>query len=450
VALNKNGIIQQGGWDNPPDFREAVRFWFKLGWISFGGTTGHIAIMHDYLVGEKKWISNNMFIHALNHCMILPGPEAQQLAIYIGWKLHGKKGGILAGSFFVLPSMLILLALSLVYVRYGNNPLLLSLFAGLKPAVLAIIIVATYKVGRKALLGPVHYLVAAATFVCTYFFHVPIPFIIAGVLLLAVLLRFTAPAVLHMQKKEPENGLHESDYYLNMQQATGETLHAATLLRQLFVFLLLWLVPFALLLLFGMDQHFWKQIAVFFTETAFVTIGGSYTVIPYVAQVGVSKLLWLSKTQMIDGFALAETTPGPLIIVLSYVGFMAGYNHFGGSLAMGTIGLLATTYFTFVPNFLFIFLGAPLIERSQGKATIRSMLSLVTATIVGVILNLTFFLGRDILFTSGIWSFGRLDYMALAWVIIALWLQLKFRVKLLYLVLLSLLYGMIHYYLLKG
>ncbi len=427
-----------------PSFKDALLFWFKLGWISFGGTTGHIAIMHDYLVSERKWISNNKFINALNHCMILPGPEAQQLAIYIGWKLHGKKGGILAGSLFVLPSMLILLVLSMVYVRYGNNPWILAMFAGLKPAVLAIILVATYKVGSKALHGPVHFIVAGVAFVCTYFFHTPMPLIIAAVLLLAVLLHLFSPAVLHIQYKKDIAESDENAYFLNMEDAVPGRAKASSLLKQLGWFLLLWLVPFILLILFGCDRAFWKELSYFFTETAFITIGGSYTVIPYVAQVSVNKLYWLSKTQMIDGFALAETTPGPLIIVLSYVGFMAGYNHFGNSLLMGTIALLTTTYFTFVPNFLFIFLGAPLIERSQGKTMIQGMLSLVTATVVGVILNLSFFLGRDILFPSGI-SIAKADYMALAWVLIVLLLQLRFRTNILYIVLLSLVYGALRY-----
>jgi chromate transporter len=437
-------LLNSGTTQTTPSFKEALKFWFKLGWISFGGTTGHIAIMHDYLVDKKKWISNNKFIHALNHCMILPGPEAQQLAIYIGWKLHGKKGGILAGSFFVLPSMLILLGLSIIYVLYGNNPWILSMFAGLKPAVLAIILVATQKVGSKALHGPIHYIVAGLTFFCTYFLHTPMPWIIAAVLALAVVLRYAAPAVLHIRNKEAASDTNERDYYLNMEQPANGALAINTILKQLFVFLVLWLAPFLLLMLLGGDKGFWKDISWFFTKTAFITIGGSYTVIPYVAQTVVSKLFWLNKTQMIDGFALAETTPGPLIIVLSYVGFMAGYNHFEGSLLMGTVGLLATTYFTFVPNFLFIFMGAPLIERSQASITIQSMLSLVTATVTGVILNLTFFLGRDILFPSGV-AVNKLDLMALAWVLVALILQLKFRINVLYLVLISLLYGLLRY-----
>ncbi|WP_160711774.1 chromate efflux transporter [Chitinophaga solisilvae] len=430
-----------------PSFREAMQFWFKLGWISFGGTTGHIAIMHDYLVEKRKWISNSKFIHALNHCMILPGPEAQQLAIYIGWKLHGRKGGILAGTFFVLPSMLILLALSIIYVCYGNSPWLLAMFDGLKPAVLAIILVATQKVGSKALLQPVHFLVAGAAFFCTYVLHTPMPWIIVAVLALAVVLRFIAPSVLHLKKKETTGDQQEQDYYLNMAQPAHRSFKGSTALKLLLSFLLLWLIPFIMLLTLGGDKGFWKQLSCFFTETAFITIGGSYTVIPYVAQTVVGKLFWLNKTQMIDGFALAETTPGPLIIVLSYVGFMAGYNHFNGSLLMGAIGLLATTYFTFVPNFLFIFMGAPLIERSQGSITIQSMLSLVTATVVGVILNLTFFLGKDILFPAEV-SPGSIDYLALGWVLVALLLQLKFRINVLHLVILSLLYGLLRYWLL--
>jgi len=430
-----------------PTFREAFMFWFKLGWISFGGTTGHIAIMHDFLVDQKKWISNSKFLHALNHCMVLPGPEAQQLAIYIGWKLHGKKGGITAGSLFVLPSMFILLALSMIYVLYGNIPWVLAMFSGMKPAVIAIILIATYKVGQKALHGPLHYFVAAMAFIATYFFNLSMIPIIAGTITLAIIIRYTRPSLLHVKNKHINEDKNEHLYYLNKHSTdANHVFKTKTVLKQLGIFVLIWLIPFALFILFLTDFIFWKNMGLFFTQTAFVTIGGSYTVIPYVAQFSVSKLQWLSKVQMIDGFALAETTPGPLIIVLSYVGFMAGYNHFNESLLMGTVGLLATTYFTFLPSFMFIFVGAPFIEKTQGKLTIESILSLVTATVVGVIMNLTFYLGKDILFPHGI-ALNKLDLMALIWVIISLILIQRYKLNILLLILLSIVYGLVHYFL---
>jgi chromate transporter len=429
-----------------PSFKEALKFWFKLGWISFGGTAGHIATMHEHLVEKKKWISDSKFLHALNNCMVLPGPEAQQLAIYIGWKLHGKKGGWAAGTLFVLPSMFILLALSIIYVLYGNIPLVTAMFGGLKPAVIAIIIVATFKVGQKALHGPLHYFIAAMAFVCTYFFNLSMIPIIAGTFVLAIIIRYLKPSLLHIKQKGIHADHDEHAYYINKNTTdTDNEFKTKLLLKDSIIWLICWLVPLVLFFIFFTDFKFWKDISLFFTQTALITIGGSYTVIPYVAKVSVTKWLWLNKMQMIDGFALAETTPGPLIIVLSYVGFMAGYNHFDGSLLMGTISLLATTYFTFLPCFFLIFIGAPLIEKTQGNLIIEGILSLITATVVGVILNLTLYLGKDVLFPNGV-SFEKLDYIALIWVIASLVFILKWKMNILYLIGLSVLYGLLHWW----
>lgn len=428
-----------------PDFKEALKFWFKLGWISFGGTAGHIAIMHDNLVDKKKWISNSKFLHALNHCMILPGPEAQQLSIYIGWLLHGKRGGLAAGILFVLPSMFILLSLSIIYVLFGNIPWVTALFAGLKPAVIAIIIGAMFKIAQKALHGPLHYLLAAAAFVCIFFFNISLIVIIGGTILFAIGSRLIWPAALQPKRLEAEASTDESTYVLNRKTVTADSgFKTKSLLQLLATGLLLWLLPFLGFVLFLPDFPFWKQLSLFFTQTAFVTIGGSYTVLPYVAQFSVTKLNWLSKLQMIDGFALAETTPGPLIIVLSFVGFMAGYNHFDGSLWMGTVGLIATTYFTFLPCFMLIFIGAPLIEKTHGNAMIENTLGLITAAVVGVILNLTLYLGKDVLFPNGV-MISQVDLLALAWVIISLILMQRFKLNILYLIGLSMVYGLLHY-----
>ncbi|RAJ32190.1 chromate efflux transporter [Pedobacter cryoconitis] len=430
-----------------PGFKEALKFWFKLGWISFGGTAGHIAIMHDFLVGQKKWVSNSRFFHALSICMLLPGPEAQQLAIYIGWQLHGKKGGLAAGILFVVPSVLILLVLSIVYVSYGNLPWIYAMFNALKPAVIAIIIIALYKVGQKSLNGLLHYLVAGLAFVCIFFFNVSMLAIIGGSITLAIIVQYLKPDLLHGKNKIEGQALQEeAGYYINASSVEpGRSFKIKTLIRQLSVFLLLWFIPIAIFYCLSAEYVFWKELTLFFTQSAFMTIGGSYTVLPYVAQFAVTKLAWLSKMQMVDGFALAETTPGPLIIVVGFVGFMAGFNHFHGSLLMGSIALLITVFYTFLPCFLFIFVGGPMIEKSHGNETIGGVLKLVTAAVVGVILNLTLFLGKDVIFPGGV-NLQHLDLIALVWVAVSLFLLLKLELNVVYLILLSLLFGLIRYY----
>lgn len=428
-----------------PSFREALSFWSKLGWISFGGTAAHIAIMHDYLVVQKKWISNGRFLHALSHCMILPGPEAQQLAIYIGWKLHGKKGGLAAGSLFVLPSMFIILALSIIYVRFGNLPWIAAMFSGLKPAVIALVVLALFRIGTRALRGPTQCVVAAAAFVSMYFLNASLLLIMLAAVCLGLLLSYVRPTLFHHHSSaEAEND--ESTYYINKHSSDPESrFKLSSALKLIAVAIAIWLIPFALLYFFANDFPFWAALSLFFTKTAFVTLGGSYTVIPYVAQITVTKLHWLTKAQMMDGFALAETTPGPLIIVVAFVGFMASYNHFNGSIWMGTLGLLATTFYTFLPCFLFVFAGAPIVEQTQGKPAIEAVLSLITAVVVGAILDLTLFLGKGVIFPSGTVTFHTLDYIALAWVLLSLLLLKKFKLNVIYLILLSITFGASRY-----
>ncbi|CAL1518749.1 chromate efflux transporter [Chitinophaga sp. MM2321] len=430
-----------------PSFKEALKFWFKLGWISFGGTAGHIAIMHDYLVDKKKWISNSKFHHALSHCMILPGPEAQQLATYIGWQLHGKRGGLVAGILFVLPSMFILLGLSIVYVLFGNLPWIYAMFNGLKPAVIAIIIIALFKIAQKSLHGPLHIILAAIAFVCIFFYNISMLLIIAGTIVIALLMKYIWPSLYHKRNKSiEEESADERRYFLNRYSVAPDAGFAGKrIFKQLGIGLLLWIIPFILFYFLTDDFRFWTGLSLFFTKTAFVTVGGSYTVLPYVAQFSVTKLNWLTNLQMVDGFALAETTPGPLIIVLAFVGFMAGYNHFNGSLWMGSIGLIATTFYTFLPCFLFIFIGAPIIEKTQGNPVIEGVLGFITAAVVGVILNLTLFLGKSVIFPGEVTIAG-LDYISLAWVIVSLFLMLRFRMNVIYLIMLSILFGLAHYF----
>jgi len=428
-----------------PSFREALRFWFKLGWISFGGTAAHIAIMHEELVEQKRWISNGKFLHALGHCMILPGPEAQQLAIYIGWKLHGKRGGVVAGTLFVLPSMFVLLGLSLIYVKCGNVPWVVAMFNGLKPAVIALVVTALYRVGKRALRGPVESIVAATAFAAMFFFDVSLLLVMLGAVVPGVVLGTLRPDLLH---RPIEAGAQddESSYYIGLTPVTtAPAVRLGPTAKLTAVVLMLWILPLTAFRFFVEDFHFWRSLVLFFTKTAFVTVGGSYTVIPYVAQVTVSKLHWLTRPQMTDGFALAETTPGPLIIVVAFVGFMAGYNHFHGSLWMGTLGLLMTTFFTFLPCFFFVFAGAPLVEQTQSKPTIRGILALVAAVVVAAILNLTLFLGKAVIFPSGILTLRGLDAISLGWVILSLVLLGRFKQNVIHLILLSIGFGLIRH-----
>jgi chromate transporter len=430
-----------------PSFKAALRFWCKLGWISFGGTAAHIAIMHDELVEKRRWISNRSFLHALSHCMILPGPEAQQLAIYIGWKLHGKRGGIVAGTLFVLPSMFILLALSVIYVRFGSLPWIAAMFNSLKPVVIALIIAALQRIARRAVCGPIQGAVAVATFAAMFFFEASLLVVMLAAIALGIALTTVLPGLLHRPGKASAEE-DEVGYYIRHSSATTKPISLlCPMMKLAAVVLLLWLLPLPLFYFFVGDFHFWRGLALFFTKTAFVTIGGSYTVIPYVAQVAVLKLHWLSRLQMMDGFALAETTPGPLIIVVAFVGFLAGYNHFQGSLCMGTLGLLATSFYTFLPCFFFVFAGAPLVERTQDNPMIRGILELITAVVVGAILDLTLFLGKAAIFPSGVAGLKQLNVISLSGVILSLLLLQRFKLKVISLILLGIGFGSIRYFL---
>jgi chromate transporter len=425
-----------------PSFREALRFWFKLGWITFGGTAAHIAVMQEELVDRRQWITHRSFLHALSHCMVLPGPEAQQLATYIGWKLHGKRGGIVAGTLFVLPSMFIILGLSIIYVRFGALPWIAAMFTGMKPAVIALVVVALFKVAKRSLRSPVQIVVAAAAFAAMFFLGASILLVLFSTIALGIVVAWLLPGLLKIPSVE--SGVEEHEVCIDADPEPVKALLKSTLTLAGIV-LLLWFLPLAAFFLFVHDFHFWKAIALFFTRTACVTLGGSYTVLPYVAQVTVSKLHWLSKAQMVDGFALAETTPGPLIIVVAFVGFMAGYNHFHGSLWMGTLALLATTFYTFLPCFLFVFAGAPFVERTQGKPMIEGILRLITAVVVGAILDLTLFLGKTAFFPSGVATLRAVDVASLLWAILALVLLLKFKVNVIQLVLMSITFGLVRY-----
>jgi chromate transporter len=383
-----------------PTFGEALRFWIKLGFISFGGPTGQIAIMQTELVDFRRWISPTHFLHALNYCMLLPGPEAIQLAIYVGWLLHRVAGGLAAGFCFLLPSVFILLGLSFVYAAYGSVTWIAALFYGLKPAVLAIVASATLHIGAKALRHPLMYGLAAAAFIALFFFKVPFPLVIAGSATAGFLgVRFLPQVFAGRAAAADEQNYVISNNSVRAEHTRPSFKRAA---RVSGLSVLLWVIP---LLLLGWWQgwpHVFFQEALFFSKAAMVTFGGAYAVLPYVAQQAVEKYAWLSTSQMIDGLGLAETTPGPLIMVLQFVGFMAGWHHAKDLGLWGAVlGGLIATYFTFMPCFFWIFLGAPYMEQIRGNRFLSGALAAITAGVVGVVLNLAVWFGINVLFPAG-------------------------------------------------
>ncbi|MEX2233980.1 MAG: chromate efflux transporter [Cyclobacteriaceae bacterium] len=425
-----------------PTFREAFSFWLKLGFISFGGPAGQIAIMHEFLVEKKKWISDSRFLHGLNYCMLLPGPEAQQLATYIGWLLHGVRGGLSAGLLFILPSVFILLSLSIAYVLFGKLAWVASLFYGLKPAVIAIVILALIKIGKKSLLSPFHYAVAIFSFISIFFFNVSFPLIILASILLGIAVQKLFPQFLRSSKESQVIDANESLYYLNRYSAPimgGLTLKSVA--KKTAVGLILWVIPVLLFFLMRSDFSFWFTVTTFFTNAALITFGGAYAVLPYVAQESVEKHHWLTQLEMIDGLALGETTPGPLIMVLVFVGFMAGYHHGGASIFDGTLGLLTTAYYTFLPCFLFIFIGAPLVETTKEHKKLKAILAIITAAVVGVILNLTIYFGKAVLLPDG---HQGVDWFSLLWLIISFFALYKFKVNMIWWILVSAIAGLLY------
>jgi len=396
-----------------PTFAEAFRFWLKLGLISFGGPSGQIAIMHDELVERRKWISESRFLHALNYCMLLPGPEATQLATYIGWLLHRTWGGIVAGALFVLPSAFILWLLSFVYVTWGNVPSIAAIFYGLKPAVLAIVAAAVIRIGSKALKNSVMWSIAALAFVAIYFFRAPFPAIVFG----AALIGFVGG--LRWQEKflvaDVSSTIQSDDPSREMPLHTNPSLARA--MKVIVVSVTLWFAPVIAIALWLGPNHTLFREGIFFSKAAMVTFGGAYAVLPYVSQQAVENYGWLTAPQMLDGLGLAETTPGPLIMVLQFVGFLGGWNHPGplSPLLAATLGAFITTWTTFVPCFLWIFLGAPHIEQLRGNVKLTTALAAVTAAVVGVILNLAVWFGQHVLFPAP----RRPDWFALVVALVA-------------------------------
>lgn len=395
-------------------FGEAFRFWLKLGFISFGGPAGQISIMHRELVERRRWLSEERFLHALNYCMLLPGPEATQLAIYIGWLLHRVWGGIVAGALFVIPSIFVLLGLSYVYAVYGNLRSVEGVLAGFKPVVVAIVVEAILKIGRRAIKGRTHFLIAAAAFVAIYFLHVPFPLIV----LAAGLAGLALTPVKSLNLAGPKTSTPEGRAQTVIDDDAPPPAHTLPTrwrpLRVVAAGLLCWSIPFvAIIALRGWDSLHAQEYR-FFTQAALVTFGGAYAVLAYVTQAAAGSFGWVTRVQTVDGLALAETTPGPLIMVLQFIGFMAGWRNPQGMTpaASATIGALITTYTTFLPCFIFIFLGAPYIEILRGNRRLGAALSGITAAVVGVILNLALVFGAAVIWPGGL--SGGVDWFSAA------------------------------------
>ncbi|RXZ44294.1 chromate efflux transporter [Crenobacter cavernae] len=397
----------------PVGFAEALRFWLKLGFVSFGGPAGQIAIMHQELVERRRWISERRFLHALNYCMVLPGPEAQQLATYIGWLMHRSLGGIVAGVLFVLPSLFVLIGLSWVYIAFGDVPLVAGLFYGIKPAVTAIVVQAAHRIGSRALKNGALWAIAAASFVAIFALNVPFPAIVAAAALVGYIGGRVAPDKFKAGGGHGKAAPSFGPALIDDDTPTPE--HArfrwTRLVRVAVVGGLLWLIPMALLAGFFGWQHTLTQMGWFFTKAALLTFGGAYAVLPYVYQGAVGHYGWLTPTQMIDGLALGETTPGPLIMVVAFVGFVGGYAKalFGPELTFVAGALAATlvTWFTFLPSFVFILAGGPLVESTHDDIKFTAPLTAITAAVVGVILNLALFFGYHVLWPQGF--AGRFD-----------------------------------------
>lgn len=405
-------------------FSDALRFWVKLGFISFGGPAGQIAIMQRELVDERKWVDADEFLHALNFCMLLPGPEAQQLATYCGWRLHGVKGGLAAGALFVLPSVFFLFGLSIIYAMYGTVPQIAALLYGFKAVVVAIVLEAVVKIARKSFKTATHVLIAAGAFVSIYFFAVPFPIIVfAAAIIGAVLLK--------SQRRHADGAPDESH---------AKRRRAGSVWKVILTGLLLWLVPLVALLIYGGLGSLPVSLYIFFSQAALVTFGGAYAVLAYVNQAVVTAG-WVSTSQAVDGLALAETTPGPLIMVLQFIGFMAGWNVGGnGSLPFAILCGLVATYATFLPSFVFIFVGAPYVDSLRSDARLNGALTGVMASVVGVIATLAVSFASGVLLVS-----GGIDYYSLAATLLAFFALAVVRMNVLLVVVLGGLFGLLRY-----
>ncbi|KIE86312.1 chromate transporter [Acinetobacter pittii] len=444
--------MQQKQQNTPDDsvvqvtFWQAFLFWLKLGFISFGGPAGQIAVMHQELVEQKRWISEKRFLHALNYCMLLPGPEAQQLATYIGWLMHRTAGGLVAGILFVLPSLFILIGLSWVYIKFGDVPVIAGIFYGIKPAVTAIVFHATYRIGSRSLKNKFLWIVAIAAFFAIFVLKLPFPLIVLSAGIAGYLASKKYPELFSSAAGHKASQKDYGPAFIDDETPTPKhaKFHWLRLAKLIFVAIALWLLPILALGAYFGWHHSYTQMAWFFTKAALLTFGGAYAVLPYVYQGAVNHFGWLSPTQMIDGLALGETTPGPLIIVVAFVGFLGGVNHsLLGSEHLffaGVLGAVIVTWFTFLFSFVFIFAGAPIIESTHNEIKFTAPLTAITAAVVGVILNLALFFSYHVLWPQGF--SGHFDIVA-AFITVGAFIALfRFNVNVLYVIFVSALVGL--------
>ncbi len=427
-------------------FWQAFLFWLKLGFISFGGPAGQIAVMHQELVEQKRWISEKRFLHALNYCMLLPGPEAQQLATYIGWLMHRTAGGLVAGILFVLPSLFILIGLSWVYTKFGDVPVIAGIFYGIKPAVTAIVFHATYRIGSRSLKNKFLWFVAIAAFLAIFVLKLPFPLIVLSAGIAGYLASKKYPELFSSAAGHKASQKDYGPAFIDDETPTPKhaKFHWLRLAKLILVAIALWLLPILALGAYFGWHHSYTQMAWFFTKAALLTFGGAYAVLPYVYQGAVNHFGWLSPTQMIDGLALGETTPGPLIMVVAFVGFLGGVNHsLLGSEHLffaGALGAVIVTWFTFLFSFVFIFAGAPIIESTHNEIKFTAPLTAITAAVVGVILNLALFFSYHVLWPQGF--SGHFDIVA-AFITVAAFIALfRFNVNVLYVIFASALVGL--------
>ena len=405
----------------PVSLRQAFWFWLKLGFISFGGPAGQISIMHHELVEQRRWISERRFLHALNYCMVLPGPEAQQLVTYIGWLMHKRWGGVVAGALFVLPSLLILIGLSWIYLAFGELPLVAGLFYGIKPAVTAIVVQAAHRIGSKALKNHVLWAIAAASFVAIFALNLPFPLIVGAAALVGYVGGRWSPHT--FQIGGGHGASHTSSGPALIDDHTPPPEHARFSWRGLahvgLVGAVLWVVPMGVLCAVFGWEHTFTQMAWFFTKAALLTFGGAYAVLPYVYQGAVERFGWVTPTHMMDGLALGETTPGPLIMVVAFVAFVGGYLKAllgpESLFAAGALAACLVTWFTFLPSFIFILAGGPLVESTHRNLSFTAPLTAITAAVVGVILNLALFFGYHLLWPEGFASEATQAFASCRW-----------------------------------
>jgi len=411
----------------PVSFRDALKFWWKLGWVSFGGPAGQIALMHSELVERRRWISEKRFLHALNYCMVLPGPEAQQLATYIGWLMHGTKGGIVAGALFVLPSLFIIAALAWIYLAFGHLPAIAAVLWGIKPAVVAIVLSAAWRIGKRSLKNGWLWAIAGLSFAALTLLHLPFPAIVLGAAVIGALGGRFWPDIFKAGGGHAGKGGPHAPALID--DDTPTPLHArhshAGLVRHLVIGAGLGLTVLGGLLALEDGIGLLSRLGIFFTQAALLTFGGAYAVLPYVYQAAVVKYGWLTAGQMMDGLALGETTPGPLIMIVAFVGFVAGWSV---NPAIAMAGACVATFFTFLPSFLFILVGGPLVEATHNDLRLTAPLTAITAAVVGVILNLALFFAGHTVWPDGVQASGT-DVAALLLTVAALVALVRFEVN---------------------